>query len=186
MRGISEVVMSFPQLRFTIFIVGTIRNPVVDWLSQYPFLRDNALIDYVIVFGALSVVEWPGKARLIRGQVLSLMRKEFVEAERAIGAPGRLIIRDHLIPNAIGPVVVAISAQFGSVMIAEAAFSFLGIGIKPPGASWGNMISEKLVTWRYQRHLLAMPGIVLALVVLGCNFLGDGVNDALNPRLRQR
>jgi peptide/nickel transport system permease protein len=181
----TDVIMSFPHLLLAIFIVGTVRNPFVAWLNTTP-VRGTELIDYFVVFGALSMVGWPGKARLVRGQVLSLMRREFIEAERAIGAPALLIIKDHLVPNAIGPVIVAISAQMGSVMLLESSLSFLGIGIMPPGASWGNMISENLVSWRYQPHLLAMPGIVLAIAVLGFNFLGDGVNDALNPRLSQR
>jgi peptide/nickel transport system permease protein len=125
-------------------------------------------------------------ARLVRGQVLSLSQKEFIEAERAIGARANLIIKDHLIPNALGPVVVAVSAGFGSAMLLESSLSFLGLGIQPPGASWGNMISENLVTWRYQPHLLAVPGIVLAVAILAFNFLGDGINDALNPRHGQR
>ena len=183
---ITDTIMSFPHLLLAAFVVGMVRNPVVDFLSQYQFLRDLALIDYIIVFGALSLVGWAGKARLIRGQVLSLMKREFIEAERAIGAPWYLIIRDHLVPNAMGPIIVAVSAQFGANMLAEASLSFLGIGIRPPGASWGNMIYENLITWRYQPHLLAMPGIVLALMVLAFNFLGDGVNDALNPRQRRR
>ncbi|HET8765410.1 MAG TPA: ABC transporter permease subunit, partial [Rhodanobacter sp.] len=82
-------------------------------------------------------------------------------------------------------VIVALSAQFGGAMLLESSLSFLGIGIQPPGASWGNMISDNLLTWRYQPHLLAIPGIVLTLVVLAFNFLGDGLNDALNPRARR-
>jgi ABC-type dipeptide/oligopeptide/nickel transport system permease subunit len=122
---------------------------------------------------------------LVRGQVLSLRATEFIEAERMIGASTARIIRHHLIPNAIGPVVVSVSVTFGSAMLLESSLSFLGVGIKPPGASWGNMISDALVTWRQEPFLLLMPGIVLSVVVLCFNFLGDGINDALNPRARR-
>lgn len=183
---LTDTIMSFPHLLLAMFVVGTVRPPVADWLAGFGPLRDSVLIDYLIVFGALSAVGWAGEARLVRGQVLSLTRKEFIEAEWAIGAPGWVIVKNHLIPNALGPVVVSASAQFGSAMLLESSLSFLGIGVQPPAASWGNMISENLVTWRYQPHLLAVPGIVLALTVLAFNFIGDGVNDALNPRTGQR
>lgn len=189
---VTDVVLSFPQLLLAMFVAGTLRNPLVNWMdamygqTRNPLFRDTVVVDYVIVMGALALVRWPDLARLIRGQVLSLSQKEFVEAERAMGAPPWLIIKDHLVPNALGPVVVSVSAGFGGVMLLESSLSFLGIGIEPPGASWGNMISENLVTWRYQPHLLAAPGIVLALAILAFNFLGDGINDALNPRLGQR
>lgn len=183
---ITDTIMSFPHLLLAMFVVGTVRPPVADWLAGFAPLRDSALIDYLIVFGALSAVGWAGEARLVRGQVISLKRREFVEAERALGAPTWIIIKNHLIPNALGPVVVSASSQFGSAMLLESSLSFLGMGVQPPGASWGNMISENLVTWRYQPHLLAMPGIVLALTVLATNFVGDGVNDALNPRSGRR
>lgn len=179
---LTDAIMSFPHLLLAIFIVGTVRNPLVDWLSQFRWLKGAGLIDYIVVFGALAMVGWPGKARLIRGQVLSLSQKEFVEAEHAIGAPTWMIIKDHLVPNALGPVIVAVSAEFGAVMLLESSLSFLGIGIQPPGASWGNMINENLVNWRYTPHLLAGPGVALALAVLAFNFLGDGINDAMNPR----
>jgi ABC-type dipeptide/oligopeptide/nickel transport system permease subunit len=189
---LTDVLLSFPELLLAMFLVGTVRNPVVDALTNVyvqtrnPLFKSTGFVDYVLVLGALAIVGWSGIARLIRGQVLSLSQKEFVEAERAIGAPARMIVRDHLIPNALGPVVVAVSAGFGSIMLLESSLSFLGLGIQPPGASWGNMINENLVTWRYQPHLLAVPGIVLAVTILAANFLGDGINDALNPRQGQR
>lgn len=179
---LTDTIMSFPHLLLAMFVVGTVRPPVGDWLAQFGSLRDSVMTDYLIIFGALSAIGWAGEARLVRGQVLSLKRREFVEAARSIGAPSWMIVKNHLIPNALGPVVVSASAQFGSAMLLESSLSFLGIGVQPPGASWGNMISENLISWRYQPHLLAMPGIVLAIAVLCFNFVGDGINDALNPR----
>jgi ABC-type dipeptide/oligopeptide/nickel transport system permease subunit len=189
---ITDMLLSFPELLLAMFLVGTVRNPVVDALTNLyvqtrnPLFKSTGFVDYTLVLGTLAIVGWSGIARLIRGQVLSLSQKEFIEAERAMGATARMIVKDHLIPNALGPVVVAVSAGFGSVMLLESSLSFLGLGIEPPGASWGNMINENLVTWRYQPHLLAVPGLVLAITILAANFLGDGVNDALNPRQGQR
>ena len=181
----TEVVMSFPGVLLAMFIAGTVRPQVKRLTAGSEWLSQSAMIDYITVFGALAIVSWPLYARLIRGQVLSLRETDFIEAERMMGASTWRIIRCHLLPNAIGPVVVAISVAFGSAMLLESSLSFLGIGIRPPGASWGNMISESLVTWRQEPFLLAMPGIVLSIVVLAFSFLGDGLNDALNPRGRK-
>jgi ABC-type dipeptide/oligopeptide/nickel transport system permease subunit len=181
----TEVVTSFPTVLLAMFIAGTVR-PQVEKLTKWSdWLNKSSMVDYLTVFGALAMVSWSLYARLVRGQVLSLRQTEFIEAERMMGASNWRIIKNHLLPNAIGPVVVAISLAFGSAMLLESSLSFLGIGIQPPGASWGNMISESLVTWRQQPFLLAMPGIVLSIVVLACNFVGDGINDALNPRGRR-
>lgn len=181
----TDTILSFPHILLAMFIAGTVR-PIITRLSAHSaWLSGSTMVDYLTVFGALAVVSWPGYARLVRGQVLSLTQMEFVTAERMLGASTGRIIKHHLIPNAIGPVIVAASISVGQVMLLESSLSFLGIGIKPPGASWGNMISDSLVTWRYQPFLLAMPGIVLSVVVLAFNFLGDGINDALNPRQRR-
>jgi peptide/nickel transport system permease protein len=181
----AEVVNTFPHVLLAMFIAGTVR-PQVEKLTRFSdWLSRSSMVDYLTVFGALAVVMWPFYARLVRGQVLSLRQTDFVVAERMMGASSWRIIKNHLLPNAIGPVVVAVSGSFGGAMLLESSLSFLGIGIQPPGASWGNMISESMVTWRQEPFLLAMPGIVLSLVVLACNFLGDGINDALNPRGRR-
>jgi peptide/nickel transport system permease protein len=181
----TDTILAFPHLLLAMFIAGTLRPRVVDWANGIPWLRDTIFPDILTIFGALAIVSWPGYARLVRGQVLTLRKMEFIEAERMVGASTSKIIRGHLVPNAIGPVIVLITVEIGLAMLLESSLSFLGIGIQPPGASWGNMINENLVTWRYQPHLLAVPGIVLAVVVLAFNFLGDGLNDALNPRQRR-
>jgi ABC-type dipeptide/oligopeptide/nickel transport system permease subunit len=181
----TEIITSFPSILLAMFIAGTVR-PQVEKLTDFSdWLSRSSMVDYLTVFGGLAMVMWPLHARLVRGQVLTLRQTDFVEAERMMGASSWRIIRNHLLPNSIGPVVVAVSGAFGSVMLLESSLSFLGIGIQPPGASWGNMISESLVTWRQEPFLLASPGIVLSMVVLACNFVGDGINDALNPRGRR-
>lgn len=181
----TDVIIAFPNLILAMFIAGTVRPQIARLTDDISWLRGNTMLDYLTVFGALAIVSWPSYARLVRGQVLSLRQMDFIEAERMIGASTWRIIKHHLVPNAIGPVVVLVSISFGQAMLLESSLSFLGIGIKPPGASWGNMISDSLVSWRQYPFLLAMPGIVLSVVVLCFNFIGDGINDALNPRSRQ-
>jgi len=182
---LTEVVIAFPNVLLAMFIAGTVRPQIAELTSDFAWFSRSTAVDYITVFGALAMVSWPFYARMIRGQILTLRATDFIEAERMMGASTWRIIKSHLIPNAIGPVIVAISAAIGSAMLLESSLSFLGIGIQPPGASWGNMINENLVTWRQYPYLLAAPGIVLSLVVLAFSFLGDGLNDALNPRGRK-
>ena len=189
---LTDITLSFPDLLLAAFISASVRRPVVEWLStlqsktQWAILEETVFVDYALVFGALSLVSWAGYARLIRGQILSLREQDFIRAQEALGVPDRIIILRHLIPNAIGPVVVSVTLSVGSVMLLESSLSFLGFGIQPPGASWGNMINSNLHEWRFHPHLVAMPGLTLALAVIGFNFLGDGFNDALNPRQIRR
>ena len=188
----ADVLFSFPDLLLAAFLSASLRAPVLEIADKvyaqtgWEFLRSTVYIDYTMVFGALAAVNWSGTARMIRGQILSLREQDFIRAELALGAPTWLIIRKHLIPNAMHPIIVGISAGVGGVMLLESSLSFLGLGIQPPGASWGNMIASNLDKWRYDPHLLAMPGIALAVAVFAFNFLGDGVNDALNPRQIRR
>lgn len=187
---IIDILMSFPHLLLAIFVNATVKTPVQAALENLgkstglTFLSNTVIIDYIIVFGALSLVGWPGMARLIRGQILSLRSRDFVMAARALGISTRGILARHLIPNALGPIVVSVTVGFGGAMLSESSLSYLGIGIQPPGASWGRMISESLGRWRYAPHLVLAPGLTLAVVIFAFNFLGDGLNDALNPRLR--
>ena len=111
---------------------------------------------------------------------------EFVEAARSIGAPARTILFRHILPNSITPIIVAVSVNFGNAILAESALSYLGVGLQPPTPSWGQMIFANLDQWRYYPHLVLVPGGVLTLLILGFNFFGDGVADALNPRQSRR
>lgn len=189
---VTDVLFSFPDLLLAAFISATVRNPVVEQMSKlraatgWSVLEETIYIDYLILFGALAMVNWPGTARLIRGQILSLRERDFIRAEIALGVSGWIIVRKHLIPNSIAPVIVGISLSVGAVMLSESSLSFLGFGIQPPGASWGNMINSNLALWRIYPWLVAIPGIWLAIAVFGFNFLGDGLNDALNPRQIRR
>jgi peptide/nickel transport system permease protein len=186
-----DMVQAFPKLLLAAFVNAMAKPPfqhALAWVAGVTgiyALTDTILADYIVVLGALGLTLWTGYARLIRGQILSLRERDYVVAARAIGAPPRRIILHHLVPNALGPVIIAITVGFGEAMLLESSLSYLGIGIQPPGASWGQMISESLDQWRYSPHLVAVPGIVLAIAVLGFNLLGDGLNDALDPRRRR-
>lgn len=183
-----DVTMSIPQLLFASLIAATFRKPVADWVDMMhartglEFFATPTYVDLIVVFGALSVIQWPGYARLIRGQILSLREKEFVEAARAIGVSQAKILMKHLIPNALGPLIVLVTFGFAGAIVAESGLSFLGVGVQPPQASWGAMINDNQMSWRYRPWLVAVPGLTIAIVSLGINFLGDGLNDALNPR----
>lgn len=184
----ADIFMSFPHLLLAVFVSATVRRPIADAAyelyreSGIEIFRNTVMLDYLIVFGALALASWPWAARLIRGQILSLREHDYVLASRAFGATPWQIIRWHLMPNAIGAIIVAFTAGFGGAMLAESSLSYLGVGIRPPGASWGSMINESLVGWRLHPHLVAMPGIALAICVFAFNMVGDGLNDALNPR----
>jgi len=154
------------------------------WYQQtgWSFLTNTVYLDLMIVFGALGLVGWPQTARMIRSQILSLRERDYVLAAQTVGCSNGRIIKNYLIPNGLSPVIVNLTLGFAGAMISESSLSYLGIGIRPPGASWGAMIADNLQYWRSEPHLVAVPGIVLAIVTLGINFLGDGLNDALNPR----
>lgn len=189
---ITDVLFSFPDLLLAAFLSTSVRRPVVEAVGRlynqtgWGILKETIFLDYIILFGALAMVNWSGIARLIRGQVLSLREQEFIRAEVALGMPRWVVIRRHLIPNAMAPVIVVMSLSVGSVMLSESSLSFLGLGIQPPGASWGNMIQNNLALWRIHPWLVAIPGVTLSIAVFGFNFLGDGLNDALDPRQIRR
>ena len=124
-------------------------------------------------------------ARLVRAQSISLKHKEFVEAARSIGATNRMIIFRHLLPNTMAPIVVAATLGIPRAILYEAGISFLGIGVIPPMPSWGLMISEAIPNLRSYPHMLISPAVALSLTVLAFNFLGDGLRDALDPRMQR-
>jgi len=184
----TDTTMSVPQLLLVVVINASLKPPLVNFMeAQYEatkngFFRNSMIVDFVLVFGSMALILWPPYARLIRAQVLSIRSRPYVTAARALGLSTPIIIGRYIIPNAIGPLIVAISAGLGNAMVLESAFSFLGVGVNPPIPSWGNMISDGLQVWRNHAHLLAAPAIVLGVATIAFSFLGDGLNDALNPR----
>ncbi len=137
-----------------------------------------------VVFVTIGVVGWAGMARLVRGQVLVVRDLEYVQAARALGAKGQRIMLWHVLPNVVGPVVIAATLGIAGAIMAEAALSFLGLGIQPPTASWGSMIADgrDLDQLRNAPWTSLAPGLAIGAAVLGFNLLGDALRDALDPR----
>jgi len=134
---------------------------------------------------AISVTAWLGMARLVRGQTFSIREKEFVEAARTIGTPNRWILARHILPNALGPIVVQATYLVPAAIIFEAFLSLLGMGIPPPAPSWGRMASEGYKALQIAPHIVLMPCLALSLTVLAFNWVGDGLRDAIDPRMRR-
>ena len=168
--------------------VDAVMMRLVDILYALPFMIFIILL--MVVFGrniillylAIGAVEWLTMARIVRGQVQSLRRQEFIEAAHSLGLSRWRIIRKHLIPNSLGPVIVYTTLTIPSVMLLEAFLSFLGLGVQPPESSWGLLINNGVETMEEYPWLLIFPGLALAITLFSLNFLGDGLRDALDPR----
>jgi oligopeptide transport system permease protein len=133
----------------------------------------------------LGTVYWVGMARLVRGQVLGLKEQEYVLAARTIGVPKAKIITRHLIPNAMGPIIVSMTMMIPSAVFTESFLSFIGLGISAPQASWGTLANDALPGLSTYPYQLFIPAFAIALTMLSFNFLGDGLRSALDPRLRK-
>lgn len=161
---------------------------VVDILYAFPFI--NFVILLMVVFGrqfwlifvAIGAVEWLTMARVVRGQVLALKNLEFVTAAKASGASFWHIVRKHLLPNVIGPVIIYASLTVPGVMLLEATLSFLGLGIQPPNASWGVLLGDGSQVMQTYPWLLLYPGLFFSSTLLALNILGDGLRDAFDPK----
>ena len=160
-----DLMLAFPSI-FLLLIVAAI--------------LDGITVTNVIIF--LAAFGWMWLARVIRGEFMSLKQREFVEAARMIGVPGRRIMFRHLLPNVTGPIIVALTLDIALYILAEATLSFLGFGVKPETPTWGNMLNEAR-TYSMTRPLLVIaPGLTITIVVLAINFIGDGLRDAFDPR----
>jgi oligopeptide transport system permease protein len=164
---------------------------VVDVLYSLPYIFLVILLlvffgrSIVMLFVALGLVQWLTMARIVRGQILSLKQQTFVEAARALGAGDARIIFRHLVPNTLGPVIVYTTLTVPAVILQEAFLSFLGLGVQPPAASWGTLVSDGARVLALFPWLVAFPGAALSLTLLAFNFLGDGLRDALDPQDRR-
>jgi len=161
---------------------------IVDIMYALPFMIFIVLLmvvfgrNILLLFVAIGAVEWLTMARIVRGQVMTLRKQEFVEAAYSMGLSKWAIIRRHIIPNTLGPVIVYTTLTIPSVMLLEAFLSFLGLGIQPPQSSWGLLINYGVETMEEYPWLLIFPGITLSLTLFALNFLGDGLRDALDPK----
>jgi peptide/nickel transport system permease protein len=165
---LTDVVYSIPTL------------PLLIVLASY---TQAGAASMALTIGALS---WMPTARVVRGEVLKIRAMEYVEAARSLGASNARIIGRHVLPNAIGPIVVGATLAVGNAIILESSLSFLGLGVQPPTPTWGNMLMDAQATMSTQPWLSIFPGVAILVVVLAVNFLGDGLQDALDPRAESR
>lgn len=161
-----DVLLAIPQTLMAISIVAALGPGII-----------NLLI-------AMSLSSIPRFSRIVRSSILSISGQEFIEAARACGTSDTRIIAKHIIPNAIGPIIVQATLNMASTIIAIAGLSFIGLGIEPPIPEWGSMLSEGKAQMRYYPHLVIIPGIAIVFAVMGLNLIGDGLRDSLDPRLR--
>jgi oligopeptide transport system permease protein len=170
----TDVMYAFPDLLLIILMSVAFRETAFGKLYSGLFL----------VFVAIGLTSWVTVARLIRGQLLQLKEMEFVEAARAIGVSDRNIVTRHLLPNAIGPIIVAVTLGIPGAILAEATLAYLGVGVQPPRASWGKLIADGQSYLRSAPHLVYLPAIMIASALISFTFLGDGLRDALDPKLK--
>jgi peptide/nickel transport system permease protein len=165
---LADVMLAFPPLLFLMAALASVNKTIVS----------IALV--------ISIVSWMNVARLVRGEFLVLRQREYTEAARAVGASAPSIIFRELLPNALGPIIVAASLGIPGTILTESTLSFLGFGLQPPTASWGNMLQNSFSMMRDfgAWWMIVFPGFMIALTVLSFNFLGDGLRDALDPRTR--
>jgi len=163
---VTDVAFSIPSL------------PLLIILSAY---AKSAIPVMILVIGLLS---WMSTARIVRATVLSIRERDFTLAARAVGAPDARIIARHILPNALAPIIVGATLGVGGAIIAESSLSFLGLGVQVPTPSWGNMLQDSQSTMASRPWLTIFPGMAILITVLGINFLGDGLRDALDPTIR--
>jgi oligopeptide transport system permease protein len=170
--------------------VDTVMMRFVDILYSLPFMFFVILLvvffgrNIFLIFIAIGAVEWLTMARIVRGQTLSVKRREFIEAAHSIGVPHFTIIRRHIIPNVLGPVMVYATLTVPQVILIESFLSFLGLGVQEPLTSWGVLISEGAQQMESAPWMLVFPALFLATTLFCFNFIGDGLRDALDPKDR--
>lgn len=188
MMRIVDIMYGFPTLLLIILMMvlfkSTFAITTPGTIAAALSAIDKAFGGLFFIFIGIGFTAWIGMARIARGMALSLREKEFVEAARATGNSNFRIMIKHMLPNLIGPCIVAITLQIPRYITFEAFLSFIGLGVNPPTPSWGMMISEGYKAIRSYPHLALYPGIALAITMLAFNFLGDGLRDALDPRMK--
>jgi oligopeptide transport system permease protein len=188
MMRIVDILYAFPTLLFIILLMAFFRSTLSDiqpgtlayWISKL----DESVGGMLFIFIGIGLTAWQTMARLTRGQVLSVREKEFIEASHTIGASNLRIMFRHILPNIVGPLIVAETLAIPGYIATEAFLSFIGLGVNPPTPSWGSMISDGARALRTYPNQAIFPALALAITMFAFNFLGDGLRDALDPRLR--
>lgn len=171
---VMDMLLSFPQLLFIIALVSVMPNSMLG-------LNGTSVRVFVMIL-VIGFFGWPNVGRVVRAQTLSLREREYVEAARSLGAGQRHIIFKELMPNLVAPIIVYTTMMIPTNILNEAALSFLGVGVKPPSSSWGQMLSSALSYYESDPMYMVIPGVAIFITVLSFNLLGDGVRDALDPR----
>lgn len=170
--------------------MDTLLSRLVDTFMAFPDLI--LIMVFVALIGpnlgnamlGIVITMWAQYARLVRAEVLSLRESEFVEAARVVGVPDRRIVLRHLLPNVLGPVIILATLNVATAILLESSLSFIGLGVQPPEPSWGLMLATGRAYILSAPHLVTFPGLAIALAVLGFNFLGEGLRDFADPRMR--
>ena len=197
MMRIVDIMYAFPTMLLIILLMaffktsfGGAQDPGT---AAYTFNQINKVVDRLLglqgggmlfIFMGIGITAWMGMARLARGQILSLKEKEFIEASHMIGGRDVRIIIRHILPNIIGPCIVSVTLNIPVYIRYEVFLSFIGLGVDPPTPSWGSMISEGSKAMRSYPHLVLFPALALAITMFAFNFLGDGIRDALDPKMQ--
>ncbi|HTB81737.1 MAG TPA: ABC transporter permease [Opitutaceae bacterium] len=186
MMRIVDIMYALPFTIFVILLMVFLKDPMQKldaWLAQFRLLSNaQGAGKILLLFAAIGAVEWLTMARIVRGQILSVKKMEFIEAARALGyGPGRIIFR-HMIPNILGPIIVYTTLTIPAVMLLESFLSFLGLGVDAPMSSWGTLIKDGAEKMEEFPWLLVFPGGIFSLTLFSLNFLGDGLRDALDVR----
>jgi len=188
MMRIVDILYAFPSLLFIILLLAFFRSTLTDIQPGTPAYLlsqlDEAMGGLFFIFVGIGMTAWETMARLTRGQVLSIREKEFIEAAHTIGASHLRIMFRHILPNILGPLIVAETLAIPGYIGTEAFLSFIGLGVNPPTPSWGAMISDGATVIRTYPNQTILPALALAITMFAFNFLGDGLRDALDPRLR--
>ncbi len=180
-----DILYSLPSIIFVIVLITTLEGFIKNWLAGLGSPELAKLARLIFLFVGLGAVSWLDMARIVRGQVLSLRSKAFVEAARTMGAGRRRILFRHILPNVLGVVIVYLTLTVPAIIMYESFLSYLGLGIEPPMASWGSLIAEgvgQINSVRIYWWLLAFPGTFLVCTLLALNFVGDGLRDAWDVR----
>lgn len=188
MMRIVDIIYAIPYILIVIVLLSVFGGEnIPGWIEALAgaFGGGAGLSQIFLLFFALGLVSWLTMARVVRGQILSLKNEEFVLAAKATGVSTPGIIFRHLVPNALGPVIVYATLTVPSVMLTEAFLSFLGIGVQAPYASWGSLASDGIKNIAIFPWQLIFPGVTMALTLFSLNFLGDGLRDALDPQTRK-
>ncbi|MFJ8229085.1 ABC transporter permease [Streptomyces sp. NPDC094448] len=171
---VMDMLLSFPQLLFIISLVAVLPNDL--------FGLTGSSVRIAILVAVIGFFGWPYVGRIVRGQTLSLREKEYIEAARSLGAGRRYVLFKELLPNLVAPITVYATLMIPTNILTEAALSFLGAGVRPPTASWGQMLSTAVKTYESDPTFMVIPGLAIFITVLAFNLFGDGVRDALDPK----